>query len=222
MNVTDLRGLLQKSRTSCAAKVISSVKSFIATRQPSLSSTTVSSIDSPCVYVYAKLLDIDNVVSLGTTSKPCILSEYDKDISTGHPDKKKSSVIDVVGSVDKYAVELAEILDSLLARDCHKDVVAVLAEREIAAVFTVPTVLSERLGDNGGILVLALLPSAAAFFKISNAMLTLNLSSAELSIPIRSFVGEPVVGVGAYVDLVGGMMVGTLHWREELCEWSGK
>ncbi len=191
--------------------MISSVKSFIATRQPSLSftSTTISSIDSLCVYVvYAKLLDIDNVVSLGTTSKPCILPEYDNDISTGHPDKKKSSEVDVVRSVDKYVVELAEILDSLLARDCHKDMVTVLAEREIAAVFTVPTLLSERLGDNGGILVLALLPSAAAFFIVSNAMLTLNLSSAELSIPIRSFVGEPVAVVGAYVDLVGCMMVG--------------
>ena len=165
---------------------------------------------------------VDNIVSLGITSKPCILPEYVKDISTGQSKEKKSSEVDVVESVDKYAVELAEILDSLLARDCHKDVVAVLFEREIDVVFTVPTVLSERLGDNGGILVLALLPSAAAFFKVSNAMLTLNLSSAELSIPIRSFVGEPVVGVGAYVDLVGGMMVGTLHWREELCEWSGK
>ena len=47
------------------------------------------------------------------------------------------------------------------------------------SVFTVPTVLSERLGDNGKIV---LVPAAAAFVILSNAMLSLNLSSAEISL----------------------------------------
>ncbi len=169
--------------------------------------TTGTSINS----LYAELLDVDNIVSLCTTSKPCILPEYDKDIKTGHPNEKKSSEVDVVESVDKSAVEVerVEILELLLARDCHKDAAAVLVELEAPGKLLVKsgtgTVLDERLGvDNGGTLVLELVLALLAFFIVSNALLTLNLSLTKLSLPER----EPVDG--ACADLTGGMMGGSV------------